>query len=238
MSKNVVNFLSNSIKVFPTTKRDDRYDRNARFPSEFNLTSLVNRLTSRDAFVISGFEVNSASNTLSGGSCNINGYYFVVNDADNPVNQSLSDLKGETGSVLCLSATFKATPITISDGSKLTFIELNGGDVKVSDYHYTGLSIEVVKTTNLNPYHSTDEDSNNIIYYLPIAKWDIINSDENISGWVNLPNDTLKYIADDMLVDIKEGLVETNAKASSKSIVGEQSLQQWLDAFIIDDGEI
>ena len=237
MSKNVVNFLSNSIKVFPTTKRDDRYDRNARFPSEFNLTSLVNRLTSRDAFVISGFEVNSASNTLSGGSCNINGYYFVVNDADNPVNQSLSDLKGSEGSVLCLSATFKSTPITISDGSRLTFIELNGTDDKVTDYFYTGLNIEVVKTTNLNPYHWVD-DSNNIIYYLPIAKWDIINSDENISGWVNLPNDTLKYIADDMLVDIKEGLVETNAKASSKSIVGEQSLQQWLDAFIIDDGEI
>ena len=178
MSKNVVNFLSNSIKVFPTTKRDDRYDRNARFPSEFNLTSLVNRLTSRDAFVISGFEVNSASNTLSGGSCNINGYYFVVNDADNPVNQSLSDLKGETGSVLCLSATFKATPITISDGSKLTFIELNGTDEKVSDYHYTGLNIEIVKdskifelvgTNDLNPCNSVD-DSNNIIYYLPIAK--------------------------------------------------------------------
>ena len=48
----------------------------------------------------------------------------------------------------------------------------------------------------------------------------------------------MKYIADDMLVDIKEGLVETNAKASSKSIVGEQILQTWLDAFNIDDGEI
>ena len=45
-------YKSDKIRVFPSSKRDDAYDRNARLNTEHNLISLVNRLTGSKSFVI------------------------------------------------------------------------------------------------------------------------------------------------------------------------------------------
>ena len=49
-------FNSNELKIFPTSKRNDRIDRNARLTSEQNLVSMLNRLTDQKSFVIDGLK--------------------------------------------------------------------------------------------------------------------------------------------------------------------------------------
>ena len=47
----MANILSKNIRVFPTTQREN-VDPSAKFTTEYNLTSLLNKLLDRKAFVI------------------------------------------------------------------------------------------------------------------------------------------------------------------------------------------
>lgn len=62
--------VSNNLKVFPTTTRPEK-DQQARQPTEYNLTNLINRLTGSAAFVIT--DTLSTSSPIE---FNIMGYYF------------------------------------------------------------------------------------------------------------------------------------------------------------------
>lgn len=75
---------SNKVKVYPTSSRDDSKDPTARFNTEKNLISLVNRLTGVKSFVVSGITTDliTVEGTLnintSEGVININGYLFEL----------------------------------------------------------------------------------------------------------------------------------------------------------------
>lgn len=210
-------FQSSQIKVFPTTKRNDIYDRNARLPTEYNLTNIINRLTSRDSFIIDGLSI--LSNQLQVGSFNIHGYYFELKS---PYN--LSTFNPSENQLLCLGLALKESIV-----SGTTFIEIVTGDTnqssQVSDSdtsEYQGLIIDVMSGVSENPYYAVNSEGNTT-YYLPIAKY--------ISGaWQVIENNRLKYNSSDLAVNISEGLTQSNT--------GLQNLQYFLDNFIIDDGEI
>ena len=132
-------YHSNNIKVFPSNRRSDIFDRQARLTTEQNLINIVNRLTGNKSFVIEGLEVQD--NKINIGKCNINGYYFELNSQININN--LTDLNNaeEIGFQIILETSNK-------------FNELKGND-DINNL-YSGLAI-VAKPAEIN--------SN----YLPIA---------------------------------------------------------------------
>ena len=82
-----ITIQSNNIRVFPTTQREI-VDPSAKFTTEYNLTSLLNKLLDRKAFVITpdsairvtkGTDNKYRINTLE---FNIEGYFFVINNLD------------------------------------------------------------------------------------------------------------------------------------------------------------
>lgn len=81
---------SDKVKVYPTSSRDDSKDPTARFNTEKNLISLVNRLTGVKSFVVSGIttgliKTDGTLNTkTSEGVININGYLFELGALDIP----------------------------------------------------------------------------------------------------------------------------------------------------------
>lgn len=71
---------SDNIKVFPTTQRSNK-DASARMMTEFNLTSIINRLVDKKCFVISGDQLdNDGYFAIDNGrfEFNIFGYYFSI----------------------------------------------------------------------------------------------------------------------------------------------------------------
>lgn len=81
---------SGNVKVYPTSSRDDIIDPTARFNTEKNLISLVNRLTGVKSFVVSGITTDlikaegDLNTTTSEGVININGYLFELGALDIP----------------------------------------------------------------------------------------------------------------------------------------------------------
>lgn len=81
---------SEKVKVYPTSSRNDSKDPTARFNTEKNLISLVNRLTGVKSFVVSGIttgliKTDGTLNTkTSEGVININGYLFELSALDIP----------------------------------------------------------------------------------------------------------------------------------------------------------
>ena len=177
-------FQSSQIKVFPSTKRNDIYDRSARLPTEYNLTNIINRLTSRDSFIIDGLSISN--NILQSGSFNIHGY-----------------LTASENQLLCLNLTLKESNVSGS-----TFIEIGSGDQnqssQSSNSDYEGLTIEVItKEDNQEDPYTTLNSESNFVYHLPIARY--------ISGaWQVIENNRLKYNSSDLAVNISEGLTQSN----------------------------
>lgn len=208
-----MNLESSKIKVFPTSRRDDSKDRNARLNTEQNLISIVNRLTSADSFVIDGLDISTSGSTIniSKGSCNIHGYYFEI----------LEDITGLTFSnpttknFLCLKISTEKTSIHNSSATDntgiITFEELIGYDSKNT---YSGLEINNFSESDMKTSGS---------YFLPIAKYES-------GSWVDIENKYLKYIASDMQVDIPNNLSTLNKPQTN--------LQDFLEHLIIDDGEL
>lgn len=158
-----MNINSENIKVFPTSKRDDKYDRNARFTSEQNLVSIVNRLTSLKSFVISGLTVEKKDSTwvLNEGTANIYGYYF---DIVEPVDIT-SISKGSK--YLYLRINVKSQSMT---NSSLSFRELQGIDDSSGALTiYKGLEILVSDT--LPTEESKNEVTGDVYYTLLLATW-------------------------------------------------------------------
>ncbi len=81
---------SDNVKVYPTSSRNDSKDPTARFNTEKNLISLVNRLTGVKSFVVSGITTDliktdgTLNTSTSEGVININGYLFELSALDIP----------------------------------------------------------------------------------------------------------------------------------------------------------
>jgi hypothetical protein len=125
-------FESNKIRVFPSSNRDDKYDRNARLNTEHNLISLVNRLTKFQSFVIKGLSVDNEDNCIYAGSCNIYGYYFELDKID------LSNINNK---YIYLQIQLSSLSINTEDSNVYTTIkQLDGDDISETG-SYNGLSI-------------------------------------------------------------------------------------------------
>ena len=76
------NILSNNIRVFPTTQREN-VDPSAKFTTEYNLTSLLNKLLDRKAFVITpDIDFTCNANIIDCLEFNIMGYFFSIVNLD------------------------------------------------------------------------------------------------------------------------------------------------------------
>lgn len=119
---------SSKVKVYPTSSRDDK-DPTARFNTEKNLISLVNRLTGVKSFVVSGITTGlikaegDLNTTTSEGVININGYLFELNALDIPTLENNDCVYFQ---------------VNILEDSVPAYNRLNGGDV--SGY-YTAISL-------------------------------------------------------------------------------------------------
>lgn len=199
---------SNNIKVFPTSKRDDAQDRNARLTSEQNLISIVNRLADKRSFII-GDGLKVSGETITPGACNINGYWFNILNAVN-----ISSLKAVKDQFLCFKISL--TKSTLSN--PLMFEEIQNGDM---DNEYKGLEIVIVNS------YSDSEETNE--YYLPIAQY-------TGSSWQNVSeiDNKIKYAASSLSIDLPKNT--TNDLSDNKTLTLQDFISNHISNLIIDDG--
>lgn len=144
---------SNEIKVFPTTRRSDEVDRNARLMSEQNLISIVNRLTGLKSFIINMSSIDIKTNSVTipiNSEFNIGGYYF----------------KFTADQIIAIDNSIKEIGLQINTATVDNFTELQGNDLNGK---YSGLIIDTSDT-----FKNVSET------YLPIIRkydgnWDIIS---------------------------------------------------------------
>lgn len=214
--------LSTDIKVFPSSMRLDSIDRNARLMSEQNITALVNRLTSKDSFVINGLSFSSISNndiTISAGTCNIAGYWFNIS------SDQVYTISGTSNAYICLKIQTKATTI---DG--VTFTELYSASDLDSSSKFNGL--EIVQISLISNWKQVDG-SGTTTYYLPIIYY-------NGTNWVNYEH---TFTRNDGTTTSASPFNSCRLKAKdiewSTSEADRQTLDTYLtDNLIIDDGQI
>lgn len=177
-------FNSNELKIFPTSKRNDAIDRNARLTSEQNLVSMINRLTDQKSFVIDGLNIEKNSNgtfTLSDGSCNIYGYYFKFTFTGGKKQLSFGALPD--GSKLYLRLSISTNVV-----NNIAFTELSGTDNAQSNL-YTGLELITSENTEI-------DDANN--YYLCLAEY-------KSGTFINSSSRSLKFNIDNVYIDSTAG---------------------------------
>lgn len=218
---------SNNIQVFPTSNRNDAYDRNARLTTEQNLTSIINRLTGTNSFVINGLDI--IDNFITKGSCNINGYLFDILD-----NIDISSItkNGYIYFKISIKRTYLDNNIYFDelyslDKDNTTVLDLDNGNPKF-------LGLDIIQSNNGNLITDSSEDLPDIInYYLKIAEynngWKNIYTDDNLKS---IRFNTLKYKATDINISAQKQYNGTKYNNS-------QDLRTFLEYnYIIDDGEI
>lgn len=241
-----MNINSYLVSVYPSSKRNDTYDRNARLNSEQNLISTVNRLTNVDAFVIDGLNIFNDSSEgnyyLTSGSCNIHGYYFTISGEENGsvvLNSqkaiNITNLTQDEGAVIYFEIRTKQVD-ALSNKVKISFTELEGTDELVGGKpQYKGL--DIISTKDLSKYtelmYGEEVEDGVRRYFLPIA--------ERKNGeWIPATNRTLKYKAEDIKVNFvgeSKAPIVGNTMATSYAL--ETDLAHWLQAnYIIDDGSL
>ena len=184
------NIQSSKIKVYPSSRRNDASDRNAKLNSEQNLISSINRLTSKTSFVIDGLNITNEaqSSFLNPGSCNIYGYYFKILDTIELKSNLFTKLAA--GDILYFKIRLKKT-IT----SNIEFVELVAADsnsesttlLDDSNNNFIGLSLmnSSIDYASSN-YIFNDPQNTYTDYYLPLAtysdgKWKEIRAND---GWI------------------------------------------------------
>lgn len=188
---------STNIKMYPSSRRSDYFDRNSRLSSEQNLVSVINRLTNRNAFIVNGLRVLDDGLTISAGSCNIHGYLFNI-ISNIKISESL--LTNGLDKVLYFKICIRRKTVNATDNTSIIYEELRSEDINTtvddsnnSSYiknvglqelidntttgKFTGLQIVVdsidSKTETGFKDFWVDSSSGTFIdtwYYLPIAK--------------------------------------------------------------------
>ena len=243
-----INYISSaSVRMFPSSKRSDFLDRNAKLNSEQNLISTVNRLTGKTAFVIDGLKVSG--NQMTAGSCNINGYLFNLETFAIPFTANSKN----NGNYLCLQISLMKgttfTELVCADTSETSSL-LDATDSTI----FKGLGITLVPKANfLDKSESTNTTTGvgYTTYYLPIAECKETSLGSKIYQWADiLSNDgwgsrekvderhrwnTLKIKASDIQVDGIEGAgLDTGNYYTER-----QDLATFLRTnYVLDDGEI
>lgn len=225
-------FKSENVQVYPSSHRNDEFNRTARLNTEENITNLVNRLTSKKSFIIDGLKIKTIENgiELTKGKCNINGYYFDIKGNSNNDNILLDPnltQNSEENDFLILEIKI----VNHSDlGGNLEFNELTGIDENSAfpldqgegdSSSFTGLILKKQKLTSLD-----NLDAN----ILPIARY--INDE-----WKNLESSTLIYTLNRIQINLDNGEIKNSlSKSEAPAFL---SLEKWLnDYFIIDDGQL
>ena len=128
------NISSNQIRVFPTSQREG-IDPAAKFTTEYNLTSIINKLLDTKAFVIDN-TLSIDRNILTKLEFNIMGYYFFIENVD------LQSIEG-TGSYLNASITVNYNQYTGDRDSSTLFnwASLQGVDDE-DDLFYSGVTLK------------------------------------------------------------------------------------------------
>lgn len=218
---------SSDIKMYPTARRDDDFDRNARLNTEQNLVSIINRLTNIDSFVIQGLSIENGS--LTAGSCNIHGYVFnILNDLSITVSGSSSN------NMLALQIRIKKQ----GDVEELIAFDTqdinSDGSLDVSQT-FKGLQIAAIpkQTESI-----TDGGNSTTIHTLPIAYYD---SDK---GWVTITNkfgiNTDNNIRPNTLtIDASNIRISNKSNTLNSYATVDQDLINYLNLNLdIDDGEM
>lgn len=154
------NILSNNIRVFPTTQREN-VDPSAKFTTEYNLTSLLNKLLDRKAFVItSDDDLVCTSKVIDSLEFNIMGYFFSITNLD------LSDIM--TGDSGYIDAVIQITRQDYISGVNFkNWWQLGGSDTSPNTpetSNYTGITFRRSNNPTFTPMlqHISDESDDGI----------------------------------------------------------------------------
>lgn len=229
------NFKSSDIKIYPAANRDDFL---GRLNLEYNITSLINRLTDEQSFIIDGLGVIYGSNeiTIKPGECNIGGYFIkLLNDYTQAY-----DVQSGNSYVVELRLQYSKD----KELGNIKISELVGDDKPVISNgetinYYNGLSVEISELTDdsdLKP-HPSGGVSDNPYYVLPIA---LLNpSSDSADGQSNKAATQLNYKIRYNLDFIEVTPQKINSSLSTNDSKSTTLFEDWLNKdFIIDDGEI
>lgn len=201
---------SGNIKVFPTTQRSEK-DSSARMMTEFNLTSIINRLVDKKCFVISTDQIDSDGYfAIDSGrfEFNIFGYYFSVSSVEEILkainiseNITLYDLikykphvDGEPSAIL-----FNESDLT--DSSKLHIvarIKISGNTNNINnmswqrldgtdkDDKYEGIEFALESATKFNENSYYTYGSTKVFSILELIDRPYTNQDKSITTKYNL----------------------------------------------------
>lgn len=202
---------SNNIKVFPSSRRSDDIDRNARLTTEQNLTSLISRLSGIKSYIINGLQISVVNDkiAINPGSCSINGYYFNIkqiaqtNISADEVNQIY----------------FKIELSTTTISTLYSFDELIGIDDSTDKY--TGLEIVTSKPDTI-PANQ---------FYLLIGK------KQSGNQWIQPETSLLRINMNEIKVGGSSSLNQNFTEVVPEESL-ESFLTNHLQNIIIDDGEL
>lgn len=193
-------FESKNVRMYPSSKRSDRYDRNARLTTERNLVNVINRLTSRDSFIIHGLSISTSEDKqtqiLVAGDCNIHGYYFnllnnvTINNSGDDNLYKKAELLEDDG-WLYLKILVKKTLRNATDGTSIEYEELITEDTNSIS------KVDVANTSTLENVTDSldliDDDADTAWFtglQLVVDKANLSNAPYNVGG----PDSaTLKY---------------------------------------------
>ena len=149
-----MNLNSNQISVYPSVRRSDIFDRNARLYTEKNIVDIVNRLTNNSSFVIGDLIIEN-NTTLKAFRCNLGGYLINIKE-----DITLSDIKEEEltdGGVLYISANTndeeesEFIELAINDTDDTASSTLNGIDLDItSDFDDITAKFKLKLATYIN----------------------------------------------------------------------------------------
>lgn len=215
-------FNSNEVKMFPSQKRSDQYDRKARFPTDTNVANAGMSLTGKQGFVLRGcvVDVNGGNLTLQGSDTFhalwLGGNVFNINRASIalPTQRTADGSLLLMGDVAAFHIKWMNGTNALPSGQIGVVGELNNGAGEAGTYG----GLELVA---MNPNQMVGAGD----FYAPVATW-------NGTKWMAYETAKHKYEAKD--ITVRQNEVPT---VPSTGATGEQSLEQFL-AYntIIDDG--
>ena len=168
-----ITIQSNNIRVFPTTQRENA-DPSAKFTTEYNLTSLLNKLLDRKAFVITsdedlkkGYKV--AEGKIDSLEFNIMGYFFTISNLE--LTQIITASSPISGYIDAAIEIKKQDYVEISTGQHefKNWWQLKGTD---EDNNYSGLSFQTAPLDEVS--------KRPIPTFTPMAEYSGVNADYGI----------------------------------------------------------
>lgn len=177
---------SSNIKVYPCSNRNPSYDINSRYPTEYNIVSVVNRLVDMKSFCVTTFD--SLPEDLDSFLFNVNGYLF---DIDSSAIQGLADqLKGLADQLNGASMDGKQLYACICVG----YIDNNSKycELLPSKQYVSGGSVSTVSSGDSSPMDDDTSSEENVVGSEGLDKQfngvvfivgDPVECGHNLSGW-------------------------------------------------------